>query len=138
MLKYALTSVLLLLGLNLAQANELDQEGSVTNQTLQGTVVMRVDNRTQAVAMATADGRTTSELAAQNLAKKSAFKALPASKVKNELDQDGGASSWYWYSNSYNYSYNYLYWYGYSYRPYYYYNYSYYTYYYYNRWNYGW
>lgn len=111
-------------------AGELDNEGSVTNQGLQGTVIVRIDNRNQSAAILQTEQVLTSEQAAHALAASSDFKSLPAQNVRGELDRDGGASSWYWY-RGYNY-YNYLYWYGNYYYPCYNYNYSYYSYYYYS------
>ena len=115
-----------------AFASELDQD--MTNQGLTGTVVMRVDSRTNAVSMLKTDAIVTSEIQAQALAKTGAFETAPMKNVRTELDQEAGASSWYWYCG-YNYP-SYLYWYGYNYYPVYTYYYSSYTYYYYSwyRW----
>ncbi len=115
-------------------ANELDNESSVTNKQLTGTIVVRVDNRTKKVA-ALKTSELISEKEAQEIALSGDFKDASAN-VKSELDQDGGASSWYFY---YGYNSNYycnMNYYGNWYRPTYYYNYSYYSYYYYG--NYWW
>lgn len=116
-------------------AGELDNEGSVTNTQLQGTLVIRVDSRTKQAAALKTDAVITDAAAAKALAAQGTFKALPADKVRTELDQDGGASSWYYYpSYGYNggYYYNYAYWYGNWYQPCYQYSYNYYSYYYYS------
>jgi hypothetical protein len=115
-------------------AGELDNEGAVVNQTLQGTVIVRLDTRTHEVAAVKLSDVMNSEVQAQNAVNNS-FQTLPATQVRSELDQDGGASSWYFYTG-YNY-YSYLNWYGCWYAPYYTYNYGYYTYYYYSNY-YGW
>lgn len=133
----ALLSMVLLVGAGHAVAGELDNEGSVTNQGLKGTVVVRVDKRDKSVSVLRTDDMVTSPAKAQSVAKNGKFSKAPAKNVTNELDRDGGASSWYWYCSPYNYNTNYLYYYGYQYNSYYTYNYSYYSYYYYNRWN-GW
>lgn len=130
----ALLSLALLAG-GSAMASELDDENSVTNQGLKGTVVVRVDHRNNSVSYLKQDGIVSSPAQAKTVAKSGRFSKMPAAKVTNELDRDGGASSWYWYHSPYNYGSNYLSWYGYQYQSYYTYNYSYYSYYYYNRWN---
>lgn len=127
----------LLFGAGQASANELDNEGSVTNQELQGTVVVRVDKRTNTAAILKSDATLSSDAQAKALTKGN-FKKLSGNQQRSELDQDGGASSWYWYCNSYNYGYNYLNWYGYNYTPYYSYSYSNYNYYYYSSSYYRW
>lgn len=116
-------------------AGELDNESSVTNKQLQGTLVIRVDSRTKQAAALKTDAVVTDATAAQTLAAQGQFQALPAGKVRTELDKDGGASSWYYYpSFGYNGGYynNYAYWYGNWYQPCYTYNYNYYSYYYYS------
>lgn len=115
-----------------AQAGELDQD--TRNQGLNGTVVVRVDQRNQSSSVLKTESPVQSNQEAITLAKSAAFKAIKTENVKTELDAAGGASSWYWYcGNQYP---TYLYWYGYTYYPVYTYNYSYYTYYYYSwyRW----
>lgn len=134
----ALLSMALLVGAGHAVASELDNEGSMTNRGLKGTVVVRVDKRDKSISMLRTSGMVTSKSQAQAMAKNGKFSKVSSSKVSNELDRDGGASSWYWYHSPYSYNNNYLYWYGYQYQSYYSYNYSYYSYYYYNRWNWGW
>lgn len=115
-----------------AFAGELDQD--VTNQGLTGTVVVRVDSRDKSVSVLKSEVVPASKKEAQTLAASGAFQAAPSDKVRTELDNEAGSSSWYWYCG-YNTS-PYLYWYGYNYYPTYYYSYSYYTYYYYSyyRW----
>lgn len=115
-------------------AGELDNESSVTNQSMNGTVVIRVDTRNNETSVLATDKAVASDAQAQVLAQTGSFQSVPAAHVKNELDQDGGASSWYFYSG-YNY-YSYMYWYGSWYTPCYSYSYSYYRYYYYS--NYWW
>lgn len=132
-----------------AFAGELDNEVSVTNQSMNGTVVIRVDTRSNAASVATSDKVMTNNAQAEALVQSANFQALAKENVKSELDSDGGASSWYYYNgcnygsyygcNGYNnggyYNYN-LYWYGNWYNPCYSYNYGYYQYYYYSyyRW----
>lgn len=127
---------------SLASASELDNEQSVTNQALNGTVVVRLDTRTQKAAVLATDV-ISSDSQAQAVARSGAFKPVSSAHVKSELDQTGGASSWYFYNGyhgypTYNYGYNYGYlnWYGSWYQPRYTYSYSYYQYYYYSY--YGW
>lgn len=118
-----------------AFAGELDNESSVTNQAMNGTVVVRVDARNNQTSVMTSDAAVRAGNEAQNLVETGSFKAVGSKNVKSELDQDGGASSWYFY-NGYNNYYGCVNWYGNWYRPYYTYNYSYYRYYYYS--NYYW
>ena len=119
-----------------ASAGELDNESSVTNQAaINGTVVVRVDSRTNKAAVLATNSVMTDEAQAKALAHEGSFQAVSAKNISGELDKDGGASSWYYY-NGYNpYYYSNMYWYGNWYQPCYSYNYSYYNYYYYsNRW----
>lgn len=134
MLRTILMSALMALGASSAVASELDNEGSVTNQGLQGTVVIRVDSRDGSVSMAQAQTPANTR-DAQALAQAANFRQVGAAHLRSELDQDAGASSWYWYNNPYSYSH--LGWYGYSYYPYYNYSYSYYSYYYYSSYAWG-
>jgi hypothetical protein len=134
-------------------AGELDDEKSVSNQQLEGTVIVRVDTRDNSSAFVMkADGKFANENEAQAAAADSKYTAMPSERVKSELDQDGGSSSWYFYNNyygcgyycnynnygyGYNYNYNYsMNWYGNYYNPVYSYNNGNYNYYYYcrNRW----
>jgi hypothetical protein len=141
------------------RANELDNENLVTNVRAEdavGTVVLRVDNVTNETFVHKTDAVIPTDTRAQAV-QAGEFLPLPASSVKSELDQDGGASSWYfYYGSSYGrgyydgyrdgyragYSAPYYYSYGYSYRPVYSWNYGRYSYYsyYYDRpchWGYG-
>lgn len=127
-----LVAALTLGATSFAFAGELDNESSVTNQSMNGTVVIRVDNRNNQTAVLASETAVTSNAQAQTLAQTGSFEQ--AANVRSELDQDGGASSWYFYSG-YSY-YSYVYWYGNWYTPYYTYNYGYYSYYYYS--NYYW
>lgn len=134
-MKGLILSAALVMGLaGTAFAGELDNESSVTNQAMNGTVVVRVDNRTNQTAVLASATAVNSDTQAQVLAQTGSFQDVSATNVRNELDQDGGASSWYFYSG-YNYH-SYMYWYGSWYRPCYTYNYGYYSYYYYS--NYWW
>lgn len=121
-----------------AFAGELDNEAGVTNSKLQGTLVLRVDTRNNQTSFAQSPAAMPSVKAAKALTKSAKFAAVPSQKIKSELDQDGGASSWYFYQP---YGYNYYrpncYWYGYNYAPYYTYTYGYYNYYYYGSWGTG-
>lgn len=134
-MKALLIAVLALGFANASFAGELDNETSVTNSQMQGTLVIRVDQRNQQAAALKTDAVVTNANQAQALATNGQFKTLPADKVRTELDHDGGASSWYYFP-SYGYGggyyYNYAYWYGSWYQPCYTYNYNYYSYYYYN------
>ncbi|CAE78432.1 hypothetical protein predicted by Glimmer/Critica [Bdellovibrio bacteriovorus HD100] len=132
MMKHLILVAALVLGSGSAFAGELDNESSVTNQSMNGTVVIRVDNRNNQTAVLATEQAVTSDAQAQVLAQTGSFDQ--SANVRNELDQDGGASSWYFYSG-YNY-YSYVYWYGNWYTPCYTYNYGYYSYYYYS--NYYW
>ncbi|AFY00149.1 hypothetical protein [Bdellovibrio bacteriovorus] len=131
-MKHLILVAALVLGTGSAFAGELDNESSVTNQSMNGTVVIRVDNRNNQTAVLASEQAVTSDAQAQVLAQTGSFDQ--SAHVRNELDQDGGASSWYFYSG-YNY-YSYVYWYGNWYTPCYTYNYGYYSYYYYS--NYYW
>ncbi len=119
-------------------AGELDNEAGVTNKQIQGTMVIRVDNRTKQAAALQTSSVLSNDSQAQTVAVKGQFKTLGNNQVRSELDTTGGASSWYFYTG-YNY-YNYLNYYGCWYQPYYTYNYGYYNYYYYNNYysNYWW
>jgi hypothetical protein len=121
-----------------AMASELDNEGQVINQELQGTAVVRVDTRTGEVATLKSDAVVTSANEAAALLA-GEFEVLPTKLVKSELDTDGGSSSWYvyWYRYSYSYTPVYAY-YGNYWQPYYSYSYSYYTYYYYGHYSRWW
>ena len=115
-----------------AVAGELDQD--VANQGLTGTVVVRVDARDKSVSVMKSEQVPANKKEAQVLAVSGAFEKAPADKVRTELDNESGSSSWYWYCG-YNQPY-YLNWYGYNYYQTYYYSYNYYSYYYYSyyRW----
>lgn len=119
-------------------AGELDNDAAVANQNIPGTVVIRVNTRTKEVAALHTNAVMQNEAQAQALTSKN-FKAVSADNVRSELDQDGGASSWYFYSGyNYNYGYNYGYmnYYGNWYQPCYNYSYNNYSYYYYsNSWS---
>lgn len=118
-----------------AIAGELDNESGVTNQELQGTIVLRVNTLTKETSFVKTEAAMASAADAKAFAQAADFAKVPASKMKSELDQDGGASSWYFYSpysyNNSSYYQPYCNWYGNSYNPYYQYNYGYYNYYYY-------
>ena len=146
MMRFILTAILAL-GATSAFAGELDNESGITNKQLQGTLVLRVDTRTNDSAYVQFDQGLKSESEAKTLAKTATFAKVPSNKVRSELDQDGGASSWYFYgnyNNGYGSPYGYPYYtpvcnyYGNSYNPYYSYNYGNYNYYYYGSyWSYG-
>lgn len=135
MMRFILAATLALGVSSFALAGELDNEAGVTNKELTGTLVLRVDTRTNEAAYVKLDAGLNSEAEAIALAQSATFSKVPAANLKTELDQDGGASSWYFYS-PYQYPYytpacNY---YGNYYNPYYSYNYGYYNYYYYGSW----
>ncbi len=132
-------SLLMLLALSFAQADsgELDQDRA--NQSIQGTVILRQDQRTGETVMAEVSNVLMTADEAKALINTN-FKAIPEGKIKTELDREAGASSWYWYYPypSYGYSYSsYYYYYGHCYSPWYSYSYGYYNYYYYNRYSYS-
>lgn len=132
-MKGLLLATLVLFGVSsIGIARELDDENSVTNRQLKGTIVLRVDKRTNRADYVKTDSVMSSKDKAKNFAKSAKFKRVPASHIKSELDRDAGSSSWYFYNyNSYN-SYNpYCNYYGYNYPSYYSYNTGYYNYYYY-------
>ncbi|WII70607.1 hypothetical protein QJS83_09070 [Bdellovibrio sp. 22V] len=131
-----LVAALILGASSFATAGELDNESSVTNQAMNGTVVIRVDTRTNKASVLTTEQALSSDVEAQALAQSGSFQDLSAAHVGNELDRDGGASSWYFYNNYNSYYYASMYWYGSWYNPCYSYAYSYYRYYYYSY--YGW
>src|SRR5690606_16105762 len=122
-------------------AKELDQDMSnIENPELNGTVILRVDTRTQEASMVELQDVVASEEQAQSLLQNADFAPVPEEKLRSELDNETGSSSWYWYYYSYSYNYSYYYrpvyyYYGYSYRSYYRYSYGYYNYYYYGRYN---
>lgn len=141
MKRFLLAAAFTLGASSFAFAGELDDESSVTNQSMNGTVVIRVDTRNSQTSVLTTSKPLTSDTEAHSLVETGSFKNVPATNVKKELDQDGGASSWYFYNgynghNGYNnYSYGYMYWYGSWYSPCHSYSYGYYQYYYYsNHW----
>lgn len=143
MLKNIILGIIVSLNCTLvfAGVDELDQDKA--NQALQGTVVMRIDQRTGTLSMAQVENVVTSKAEALVLAKGN-FQAVPNEKIRSELDREAGASSWYWYypgySNGYGYNYGYnnayYYYYGNCYNPWYSYSSGYYSYYYYNRYSY--
>lgn len=128
---------LVLTSTTFAVAGELDDESQVINKNLNSTVVVRVDSRDKSVAVLNTQEVVASEAQAVALTQKN-FDLVPSDKVRSELDQDGGSSSWYVYWYNYSYAYYPTYCWGRNYySPYYNYRYSYYTYYYYgayNRW----
>ena len=133
-MKRLVLAAVLALGFTMtAQANELDNESSVTNKEISGTLIVRVDSRNNQTAVMSAN-QISSEAQAQDLAKNGQFENANGN-VKTELDQDGAASSWYFY-RGYNSYYNCnVNWYGNWYQPRYSYSYGYYSYYYYaNYW----
>lgn len=148
-MKSILLAASLIMGASFAFAGELDNDSAYTNrQSLQGTVVVRVDTENNSVAYMKTAKVPGSEKEAKAMASNQNFSKLSANNMRSELDQDGGASSWYWYPG-YNYGYNYrysygyynssnLYWYGNTYRPCYNYTYGGYSYYYYSSYSYRW
>lgn len=147
---FAATLVGVSLFTNFSNANELDQDVANQNrQELKGTVILRIDTRTNeisSVAISELDVKSKEEAIA--LAKTASYKDHKSDRLRTELDDETGSSSWYWYYGGYPYysypyySYAYYYptyyYYGYSYNPYYSYNYGYYNYYWYGNCNYRW
>ncbi|WP_413291183.1 hypothetical protein [Bdellovibrio sp. HCB337] len=98
-----LLTVFLFLGMSsFGSARELDDESSVTNRQIKGTMVLRVDKRTHKAEYVKTDDVMTSKEKAKKFAKTAKFKRVPASNIKSELDHDSGASSWYFYNNQYD------------------------------------
>ncbi len=141
-MKHLILVTALLIGATLslsgaAFADELDNEGSVINQTaMNGAVVVRVDTRDNSASVMSMATPITNEAQAKALVQTGSFEKAAANNVRGELDQDGGSSSWYFYNGYDSSYYSYMYWYGSWYTPCYSYNYSYYSYFYYS--NYRW
>lgn len=132
MMRFILSAALVLGLGSVALAGELDNESGVTNKELQGTLVLRVNTVTHEAAYVKTEAGMVSQAAAQAFAQTANFAAVPAANIKSELDQEGGASSWYfYYPQQYGYYQPTCNWYGNYYNPYYAYNYGYYNYYYY-------
>ncbi len=132
---------------NLAISGELDNDSQISNQgqSLNGTVIVRIDHETNSTAITHTDSAFKSNDDAQSFVNSTDFQAIPQNHIKkSELDNDGGASSWYYYSpysyypyGSYYYG-NYFYYYGNYYSPCYNYSYGRYSYYYYSNNYWGW
>lgn len=120
MMRLFVTTVLALGLGTLSYAGELDDDRSVTNREIQGTMVLRVDPKTNQAAVVKTDQVMPSKEKARNFVQTAKFTAIPSSKMKSELDESSGTSSWYYYpSYGYGgYGYN-CYYYGYNYSPYY-------------------
>lgn len=96
-----LLTVFLFLGVSsVGGARELDDESSITNRELKGTIILRVDKRTRKAEYVKTDTVMTSKEKAKNFAKTAKFRKVPASNIKSELDHDSGSSSWYFYNNN--------------------------------------
>lgn len=133
--KIFLIATLILSGaISWAGTDELDQDRQ--NQSIQGTVVLRVHQQTGEMAMLQVDETVSTKEGAAALASAD-FKAIPQENLRSELDREAGASSWYWYYNPGFYGFNYYY-YGNCYSPWYNYSWGSYSYYYYNRFSYYW
>lgn len=78
-------------------AGELDDESSVTNRQIKGTIILRVDKRNRKADYVKTDTVMSSKEKAKTFVKTAKFQRVPASKIKSELDQSGGSSSWYFY-----------------------------------------
>lgn len=168
-MKYLLCSLLFIFGTSsIVFAGELDNERGVTNKdTMHGTLILRVDKRTNKAEYVATEKAMPNRNHAKAYSKSASYKKVPAGKIRGELDQNGGSSSWYFY-NGYNNGYNngcyngycgqpgynngynngyyngnygyyspYCNYYGQNYQPYYYYNQGYYNYYYYGNCNWG-
>lgn len=132
-MKFALLIALLVAPF--AQANELDNEKSVTNAQrlaakLPQTLVVRKDAQGNVSVL-----HSNKALKPGAKLDDSQFVAVKNTDKQSELDNDSSTSGWYFYWNNYSYSYPTYYYYGYTYnyRPYYSYSYGYYNYYWY-RW----
>lgn len=161
-MKLAFISALIFLGAGaLAFAGELDNERGVTNKdNMNGTLILRVDKRNSKAEYVATEKVMANKDSAKSYSKSAKYKKLPSGKMRGELDQNGGSSSWYFY-NGYNNGYNgqypggypgnnngfyngnygyynpYCNYYGQNYQPYYSYNQGYYNYYYYGNCNWG-
>lgn len=133
-LSSALLGSLFLLGTGVV-ASELDRDPvNVSNPELQGTFVLRVDQRDNSASMLEAAEIIGSPDQARDLVQRSAgqFAAVPAERLANsELDLEAGASSWFWCWCNRSWHYPTFGWGGRQYRSYYSYSYNYYTYYFY-------
>ena len=131
---------------SLAQANELDNEAQVTNETkalskdLPQTLVVRSNPATGEVQVLHTNARLAADMSATAQVAQSVFSKadLTGAQAGTELDRDSSSSSWYFcWNRGYNYPYygyggynfSYNYYYGYNWGGW---NYSYY------RWNWGW
>ena len=141
-----LFTLALAMGIQVAIAGELDNDSQVSNQgqSLNGTVIVRIDHETNTTAIAHTEAAFKSNDEAQTFVNNSEFQVIPQNHIKkSELDNDGGASSWYYYSPYSYYPYggyysNYFYYYGNYYSPCYNYSYGRYSYYYYSNNYWGW
>lgn len=99
-MKYILSSLLIVLGAgSLAIAGELDNEHGVTNKdNMRGTLVLRINKRTNKAEYVTTDKNLSSKDKAKSFSKNASYKNVPSGKMKNELDNSGGSSSWYFYN----------------------------------------
>lgn len=121
-------TLILIVAATLAQSlawagiDELDQ-ASTNHQRpdLQGSVVLRVDERTGELSMLKTEQSIVSQNEAIEVAtSQSDFSPVSQDKVTNELDREAGASSWYWYYPGYSFGYGYsFYYYGNCYNPWY-------------------
>ena len=94
---------LVILGLSSAgYARELDDESSVTNRQIKGTMILRVDKRTHKADYVKTDQTMTSKDKAKVFVKNAKFNRVPAANIKSELDRSGGSSSWYFYDRGYD------------------------------------
>ncbi|MES2963300.1 MAG: hypothetical protein V4760_05375 [Bdellovibrionota bacterium] len=140
-----LTAVVLAVGFNVAQAQELDNESQVTNaqieasRELPATLVIRSNDANNQVEVLHAHERlATDSVTIQSLNEKDFVKTDLATTMKSELDQNSSASSWYfWWNGAYSYPTYYYSGYSYNYASYYSYRHAGYTYWY-CRWAYGW
>lgn len=96
-----LLSAMLAFGAGSALANELDGGHRSSQRELQDTIIVRVNTRDNSVSYVRSGKKLTSKEQAKALAKAAKFSKVPASKIRSELDQDGGSSSWYVYGGAY-------------------------------------
>ena len=120
---FSVMALALLASLSVAQANELDNEGQVTNAqrnaaaNLPQTLVVREDAAGNVAVFHSAE-----KLAPGARLDDSQFVAMAKTdKMKKELDGDSSKSGWYffWYNYSYAYPTYYYYGFNYYYQPYY-------------------
>jgi len=134
MVRFILAAAIAMGASSFVMANEMNNDLSIANNQLHGTIVLRIDSRNNEATYTKSPAVLASQTQAEKFARNANYAKVPGERVRNELDRDGGTSSWYFYG-SYPYYNSYYYptcnWYGTYYNPFYYYSYGYYGYYFY-------